>query len=36
VVTTPMADDEGEITSAFIALAYSGIAFMIAGAAKKV
>jgi len=36
VVITPMADDEGEITSAFIALAYSGIAFMIAGAAKKV
>jgi uncharacterized membrane protein YphA (DoxX/SURF4 family) len=36
VVSTPIADDEGEITSAFLALAYSGIAFLIAGAAKKV
>ncbi len=35
VVASPIADAEGEITSAFIALAYSGIAFMIAGAAKR-
>jgi hypothetical protein len=35
VVTTPMADDEGEITSAYLALAYSGTALLIAGAAKK-
>jgi len=26
----------GEVTSAFLALAYSGIAFVIAGAAKKI
>jgi uncharacterized membrane protein YphA (DoxX/SURF4 family) len=32
VVAAPSADMSGEITSAFLALAYSGIAFVIAGA----
>jgi hypothetical protein len=35
VIVSPVADREGEVTSAFLALAYSGIAFVIAGAAKK-
>ncbi|MDB5144919.1 MAG: hypothetical protein JWQ66_3632 [Mucilaginibacter sp.] len=35
VVAAPSADMSGEITSAFLALAYSGIAFVIAGTAKK-
>ena len=35
VVTSSAADTEGEITSAFLALAYSGIAFVIASSAKK-
>ena len=34
VVNAPVTDLEGEVTSAFLALAYSGIAFVIAG--KKV
>jgi hypothetical protein len=36
VIAAPFADRAGEITSAFLALAYSGIAFVIAGAAKKI
>jgi len=36
VIAAPVADRAGEITSAFLALAYSGIAFVIAGAGKKV
>jgi uncharacterized membrane protein YphA (DoxX/SURF4 family) len=35
VIAAPFAGRAGEITSAFLALAYSGIAFVIAGAAKK-
>jgi len=35
VIVAPVADRPDEISSAFIALAYSGIAFVIAGAAKK-
>jgi hypothetical protein len=35
VIVSPVADREGEVTSAFLALAYSGIAFVIAGATKK-
>ena len=35
-IFAPSADMGGEVTSAFLALAYSGIAFVIAGAAKKV
>jgi hypothetical protein len=35
VIVAPSADRGGEVTSAFLALAYSGIAFVIAGAAKK-
>ena len=35
VIASPFADMGGEVTSAFIALAYSGIAFVIAGVAKK-
>lgn len=35
VIVSPVADIGGEIASAIIALAYSGIAFVIAGAAKK-
>jgi hypothetical protein len=35
VIAAPAADVSGEITSAFLALAYSGIAFVISGAAKK-
>ena len=35
VIASPLADIGDEITSAFLALAYSGIAFVIAGAAKK-
>jgi hypothetical protein len=35
VIVSPAADIGGEITSAIFALAYSGIAFVIAGAAKK-
>jgi hypothetical protein len=35
VITSSSADMGGEVTSAFLALAYSGIAFAIAGAAKK-
>jgi hypothetical protein len=34
VIAAPLTDREGEVTSAFLALAYSGIAFAIAGAAK--
>jgi uncharacterized membrane protein len=36
VIASPSADMGGEITSAFLALAYSGIAFVIAGATKKI
>ncbi|MFI5138687.1 MAG: hypothetical protein ACHQIM_12745 [Sphingobacteriales bacterium] len=36
VIAAPVADRASEITSAFLALAYSGIAFVIAGAGKKV
>ena len=32
VISSPVTDLEGEVTSAFLALAYSGIAFVIAGA----
>ena len=35
VIVSSIADMEGEVASAFLALAYSGIAFVIAGAAKK-
>jgi len=35
VVAAPVTDKAGEIISAFLALAYSGIAFVIAGEAKK-
>jgi uncharacterized membrane protein YphA (DoxX/SURF4 family) len=35
VIAAPSADMAGEITSAFLALTYSGIAFVIAGAAKS-
>ncbi|HZY39959.1 MAG TPA: hypothetical protein VFE53_25065 [Mucilaginibacter sp.] len=35
VITAPAADRKDEITSAILALAYSGIAFVIAGAAKR-
>jgi uncharacterized membrane protein YphA (DoxX/SURF4 family) len=34
VINAPVTDLEGEVTSAFLALAYSGIAFVIAGADK--
>jgi hypothetical protein len=36
VIDAPFADRAGEITSAFLALAYSGVAFVIAGVDKKV
>jgi len=36
VIASPAAYLGSEITSAFIALAYSGIAFVIAGASKKI
>jgi uncharacterized membrane protein YphA (DoxX/SURF4 family) len=36
VITSLVTDLEGEVTSAFLALAYSGIAFAIAGAYKKI
>jgi len=36
VVAARFSDSGGEVTSAFLALAYSGIAFVIAGAAKPV
>jgi uncharacterized membrane protein YphA (DoxX/SURF4 family) len=35
VIHSQVTDLEGEVTSAFLALAYSGIAFVIAGAYKK-
>jgi uncharacterized membrane protein len=35
VIVSPVADIGDEVTSAFIALAYSGIAFVIAGTNKK-
>ena len=35
VIASHFADTGGEVTSAFLALAYSGIAFVIAGAPKK-
>ena len=35
IINSPVTDLEGEVTSAFLALAYSGIAFVIAGAHKK-
>jgi uncharacterized membrane protein YphA (DoxX/SURF4 family) len=35
-VASPFADMGDEVTSAFLALAYSGIAFVIAGTAKKI
>ena len=35
VIASPFKDIGGELTSAFLALAYSGIAFIIAGTAKK-
>jgi hypothetical protein len=34
-IASPFAGKGGEVTSAFLALAYSGIAFVIAGANKK-
>lgn len=34
-IVSPLADMGGEVISAFLALAYSGTAFVIAGAAKK-
>jgi len=36
VIASPFAYMGGEVTSAFLALAYSGIAFVIAGASKKI
>jgi uncharacterized membrane protein YphA (DoxX/SURF4 family) len=36
VISAPAADFAGEFTSAFLALAYSGIAFVIAGSGNKV
>lgn len=36
VIASPFADMRGEVTSAFLALAYSGVAFVIAGATKKI
>ena len=36
VIASPFADIGDEVTSAFLALAYSGIAFVIAGAVKEV
>jgi hypothetical protein len=36
IITAMPAGRPDEITSAFLALAYSGIAFVIAGTAKKV
>jgi hypothetical protein len=36
VITSPLADMGDEVASAFLALAYSGIAFVIAGVAKKI
>jgi len=35
IIASPAVDMASEVTSAFIALAYSGIAFVIAGTAKK-
>ena len=35
VIASPVADMGDEATSAFLALAYSGTAFVIAGATKK-
>ena len=35
-LTSTIADKDGEVTSAFLALAYCGIAFVIAGTAKKI
>jgi uncharacterized membrane protein len=35
VIASHFSDTGGEVTSAFLALAYSGIAFVIAGAAKR-
>ena len=35
VIASPFADMGGEVTSAILALAYSGTAFVIAGAATK-
>jgi hypothetical protein len=35
VIASPFAEAGGEITSAFLALAYSGIAFIIAGTADE-
>jgi uncharacterized membrane protein len=35
VINAPITDLEGEVTSAFLALAYSGIAFVIAGAVQE-
>ena len=36
VIHAPVTDLEGEVTSAFLALAYSGTAFVIAGAYKNI
>ncbi|HTK19979.1 MAG TPA: hypothetical protein VL442_10715 [Mucilaginibacter sp.] len=36
VIVSSAADMDGEVTSAFLALAYSGIAFVIAGTDKKI
>jgi hypothetical protein len=36
VIVSPVADLGDEVTSAFLALAYSGIAFVIAGATKAI
>lgn len=35
IINAPITDLEGEVTSAFLALAYSGIAFVIAGAQSE-
>jgi len=35
VIASRFADTGGEVTSAFLALAYSGVAFVIAGTARK-
>ncbi len=35
VIAAPAADRGGELTSAFLALAYGGIAFVVAGVAKR-
>jgi hypothetical protein len=36
VIAAPVVDRGGEVASAFLALAYCGIAFVIAGDSKKI